>query len=144
MFPTDLIRSYINLAFGKKLEEAAKAYGEEHVEIRRKMAPNSGVYFQALVRAGVRLQQSKVDAYVEIVRDACREANTTVDNEVRTFILAEIHNICEAGKGHVARSVATQITQSGMKFPDNLLPALTAEASSGISAIESKIAREFK
>jgi hypothetical protein len=144
MFPTDPIRNYINLAFGRKLEETAKAYGVEHAEIRRRMSPNSGMYFQAAMRAGVRLQYSKAEAYIEIVREACREANRPVDTEVRNFMLGEIHNICEVGKAQVARALGNQIMQSGMKFPDDLLPALVAEASRGISAIESEIAREFK
>ena len=59
MFPSEPIRRYITLSFAKKLDETAKAYGEEHAKIRLKMSPNSSMYFQAVVLAGVRLHQSR-------------------------------------------------------------------------------------
>ena len=144
MFPTEPIRRYISLSFAKKLDETAKTYAEEHAKIRPKMSPNSGMYFQAVVTAGVRLQQSKIEAYIEIVRAACREADRPVDSEVRNFMLGQIHSMCQSGKNHVVQAVAREINQSGMSFPEGLLPALTAQANTRISAIESEIEREFK
>lgn len=144
MFPTEPIRRYIQLSYATKIDENAKTYREEIVKIRLKMSPNSGQYFQAIMLAGVHLQQSSVAAYTEIVRDACREADRPVDREVRTFMLGEIHNMLESGKNHVIQAVAREIGQAPMKPPDNLMPSLIAQANTHISAIGSKIAREFK
>jgi len=144
MFPTEPIRRYINLSFAKKLDQIAKTYAQEVPKIRQTVSPNSGMYFQAVLDAGVRMQKSKVDAWIEIVRTACREASRPVDNEVRNYALGEIHHMCEAGKGHIAQALANEITRTGMKLPDNLLPLLTAQANTRVSAIESEIAREFK
>jgi len=144
MFPTEPIRRYIQLSFAKKNDETATAYAHDVSQIRLKMSPNSGMYFQAIMNAGVRVQKAKVDAWIEIVRAACREANRPVDNEVRNYMLGEIHNMCEAGKGHVAHALANQVTQSGMKVPDNLLPSLVAQANDRVAAIETTIRRDFK
>jgi hypothetical protein len=144
MFPTEPIRRYIQLSFGKKIDETAAAYAHEVSQIRLNMSPSSGMYFRAIVDAGVRVQKAKVYAWIEIVRAACHEANRPVDNEVRGYMLGEIHNMCEGGKVHIAHALANQITQNGLKFPDNLLSSLTARASSRVGAIESEIARDFK
>jgi hypothetical protein len=144
MFPTEPIRRYIQLSFAKKIDETATAYQQEVVQIRLKMSPNSGMYFQALMDAGVRMQKSKVDACIAIVREACREANSPVDNEVRAYMLGEIHHMCESGKGDIARALANEVGRAAIKPPDNLLPALMAQTNARVSAIESEIAREFK
>lgn len=144
MFPTESIRQYVALSFAQRIDELAKAYATEVTNLRRNSSPGSGAYFNGLVQAGVRQAKARIEAWIEIVRAACKEASRPIDNEVRTYMLAEVHNMCTAEKGKIAGSLALALTQSGMKAAPGLEQSLVAEVDREVSVIESKIRREFK
>jgi hypothetical protein len=144
MFPTEPIRNYINLSFAKKSDELAKAYAAEVTSLNTKSPPNSGMYFNALMLAGVQQTKSRIDAWVEVVRAACKEASRPIDDEVRNYVLGEVHGMCEAAKGHIARSLRLRLSQSGMQAAPNLEQSLVANAERQVLGIQSGIKREFK
>ncbi|MGH9738597.1 MAG: hypothetical protein ACRD4X_08410 [Candidatus Acidiferrales bacterium] len=94
--------------------------------------------------ASVRHRESSIQGWIEIVRAACAEASVPVDNEVRQYILAEVHSKCEAAKPQVAGFLAVRIKQAEMSSATGLEKSLLEEAVRRISMIESEIRRELK
>jgi truncated hemoglobin YjbI len=96
MFPTHPIRNYINLSFAKKIDEVARTYAAEVTAARLKMQGRSGMRIRAIMQPAIGAAKARVDSWLQIVRDACKEADRPVDNEVRAYMLAEVHKMCEA------------------------------------------------
>jgi hypothetical protein len=144
MFPTDPISRYINLSFAKRSDELARVFAQQVSEEQQKYPPRSGMYFRAIMMASVQHQQSRIRAWAETVREACAEANRPVDDEVRNYMLAQIHTMCEGAKKQIAQSLALRIKQNQMGAVVGLEQSLVADADRRISAIESQITRELK
>jgi hypothetical protein len=96
MFPTGPKRNYINLSFAKKIDEVARTYAAEVTAARLKMQGRSGMRIRAIMQPAIGAAKARVDSRLQIVRDACKEADRPVDNEVRAYVLAEVHKMCEA------------------------------------------------
>ena len=143
MFPTEPIERYINLSFAKRSDELAKTYVADVANIRQTIQSRSGRYFQAHMLAAVRNTKARTEAWVEIVRAACADAKKPVDGEVRSYILGQVHVMCQAAKGHIAQSIALTLQQHHMDSP-NLQTALVGEADRQVSQIESDMGRELK
>ena len=144
MFPTDPIRSYINLSFAKKIDESAKAYAAEVTAARLKFPSPSGRRLQAIMQPAVESARARINAWVQIVRDACKEANRPVDKEVRAFILGEVHNQCEGARKHTAHALALTLQRECMQQVPGVRESLTAQLNQQISQIETEIGRELK
>jgi TIR domain len=144
MFPTDPIRSYINLSFAKKSDELSKVYAEEVVVARLKYQSPSGMRLRAIMQPAVESARARIDAWVQIVRDACKEANRPVDNEVRAYILAEVHNQCEGARRNTAHNLTMTLQREPMQHVPNVRESLSANLDRQISQIETDIARELK
>jgi hypothetical protein len=93
MSPTDPIRYYINLSFAKKIDEAARTYAAEVSAARPKFPNKSGMRIRAIMQPAVGAAKVRIDSWLQIVRDACNDADRPVDNEVRAFMLAEVHKM---------------------------------------------------
>jgi len=144
MFPTEPIQRYIRLSSAKNIDELARVRAREVAEARRKLPNKSGMRLRAIMQPTVNFTKSRVDCWIQIVRDACKEANRPVDNEVRGYILAEVHNVCEATKEHAAQALALTMRQEGMENLPGVQESLSAQLDRDISQIESEIRRELK
>jgi hypothetical protein len=144
MFPTDPIRSYINLSFAKKIDESAKAYAAEVTAARLKFPSPSGMRLQAIMQPAVDTARARINAWVQIVRDACKEANHPVDNEVRAYIRTEVHNQCEAARRNTARNLTMTLQRESMQDATGLRESLSTQLNQRISQIETDIGRELK
>jgi hypothetical protein len=54
---------------------------------RLKYQSPSGMRLRAIMQPAVESATARINALVQIVRDACKEANRPVDNEVRAYVL---------------------------------------------------------
>jgi hypothetical protein len=144
MFPTDPIRSYINLSFAKKIDESAKAYAAEVTAARLKFQSPSGMRLRAIMQPAVESARSRINAWVQIVRDACKEANRPVDDEVRAYIRAEVHSQCEGARKHTAHNLAMTLQRESMQHVPGVRESLSAQLNQQISQIETEIGRELK
>ena len=144
MFPTDPIRNYITLSFTTKINELAKIHAAEVTAARQNFPSPGGTRLREIMQPSVRHAQAKIDAWVQIVRDACKEANRPVDNEVRAYILAEVHNLCEGARIHTARALASTLQRESAEHLPGVRESLSAQLNQGISQIETDIARELK
>jgi hypothetical protein len=144
MFPTDPIRNYINLSFTTKINELAKIYATEVTAARQNFPSPGGNRLREIMQPSVRHAQAKIDAWVQIVRDACKEANRPVDNEVRAYILAEVHNQCEGARIHTARALASTLQRESAEHLPGVRESLTSRLDLQIKQIETDIGRELK
>jgi hypothetical protein len=144
MFPTEPIERYIRLSSTKSIEELARVRAEEVAEARRRFPNKSGMQLRAIMQPTVNFTKSRLDCWIQIVRHACKEANRPVDNEVRTYMLTEVHNVCEATKKHAAQALGLTMRQEGMEHIPGVQESLSAELDGQISQIESRIRRELK
>jgi hypothetical protein len=144
MFPTDPISNYINLSFAKKSDELSKVYAEQVVAARLKFQSPSGMRLQAIMQPAVENARARINAWVQIVRDACKEANRPVDNEVRAYIRAEVHHMCEGARKHTAHNLAMTLQRESMQHVPGVRESLSAQLNQRISQIETDIGRELK
>jgi len=144
MFPTEPIRNYINLSFTTKINELAKIYATEVTTARQNFPSPGGVRLREIMQPSVRHAQAKIEAWVQIVRDACKEANRPVDDEVRAYMLAEVHNQCEGARIHTARALASTLKRESAEHLPGVRESLTSRLDLQIKQIETDIGRELK
>lgn len=144
MFPTEPIERYIRLASSKSIDELARVRATEVAEAGHKFTNRSGARLRAITQPSVNFTKSRINCWIQIVRDACKEANRTVDNEVRAYMRAEVHNMCDAAKKHTAQALALTIQQEGMQNIPGVQESLLAQFDLQISQIESEVRRELK
>ena len=70
----------------------------EVMAARQKFPEPWGNRLREIMQPKVETTRAKINSWVQIVRDACKEANRPVDNEVRAYVLAEVHNRCEGAQ----------------------------------------------
>ena len=144
MFPTDPIRNYINLSFAKKTDEIAQKYAAEVVTARLKFPSPSGMRLEAIMQPAVESTRARINSWVQIVRDACKEANRPVDNEVRAYVRAEVHNMCEGARQHTSQLLGLTLQRESMQQVPGVRESLSAQLNQQISRIETEIGRELK
>jgi hypothetical protein len=144
VFPTEPIQRYIRLASSKSTDDLTRIRATEVVEARRKLPNKSGMRLAAITQPNVNFTKSQINSWMQIVRDACKEANRPVDNEVRSYMIAEVHKMCETAKIHTAQALGLTIKQEGMQQIPGVQESLSAQFDRQISQIESEILRELK
>src|SRR5271170_6725339 len=144
MFPTDPIRNYINLSFSKKIGELAQTYAAEVTAARLKFPSTGGVRLRAIMEPSVRHAKARVDSWIQIVREACKEANQPVDHEVRAYILAEVHNLCKGARIHTAQVLASTLKRESAEHLPGVRDSLSNRLDHQIKQIESDVRQQFK
>jgi hypothetical protein len=144
MFPTEPIRNYINLSFAKKIDEIAQKCAAEVAAARLKFPSPSGMRLTAIMEPAVESARAKIDAWVQIVRDACKEANVPVDNEVRAYIRTGVHDMCEGARQHTTQLLGLTLQRESMQNVPRERESLSAQLNQQISQIETEIGRELK
>jgi hypothetical protein len=144
MFPTDPILNYINFSFSKKINELAKIYAAEVTAAQQNFPSPGGVRLHEIMQPSVRHAKARVDSWIQIVRDACEDAKHPVDNDVRAFTLAEVHNLCDASRIHTAQALASTLKRESAEHLPGVRDSLSARLERQISQIESDVRQEFK
>jgi hypothetical protein len=144
MFPTEPIRNYINLSFARKTDEIAQKYAADVVAARLKFPNPSGMRLEAIMQPAVESTSARINSWIQIVRDACKEANRPVDNEVRGYMLAEVRSMCASARQHTAHALAMTLQRESAENLPGVRESLSAQLNQRISQIETDIGRELK
>jgi len=134
----------MNLSFAKKIDESAQAYAAGVTAARLKFPSPSGMRLQAIMQPAVESARVRINSWVQIVRDACKEANRPVDNEVRAYIRAEVHNQCEGARKQTAHNLAMTLQRESMQHVSGVRESLSTQLNQQISQIETEIGRDLK
>jgi hypothetical protein len=143
MFPPANLTGYLQLTFSKKMDELAQRHAKRVAEVRLTHPSQGGHRIKAILQPSVEHARERVEARLESIRDACKHANLPIDDEVRAFMVSEVHNLCDSSRKHVAQSARMVIQQEGMT-PAGLTDSVLAGLDRQILGIESNLIRDLK